>query len=79
MTDVWAYTTGELDTVGSLYDSNGTLLLFNDDGYFREYVHSFSLRRTVEPGVYCVSLSAIAQKPAITCSTPRRRLNRATR
>ena len=31
-TDIWAYTTGEVDTVGGLYDSEGSLLLFNDDG-----------------------------------------------
>ena len=47
VTDIWVYTTGELDTVGGLYDSGGNLLIFNDDGAFREDVHSFSLYQFV--------------------------------
>ena len=54
VTDVWAYTTGEVDTVGGLYDSEGTLLLFNDDGSHREGPRNFDLRRIVSPGVYYV-------------------------
>ncbi len=54
VTDVWAYTTGEVDTVGGLYDSEGTLLLFNDDGSHREGSRNFDLRRIVPPGVYYV-------------------------
>ena len=49
VTDVWAYTTGEVDTVGGLYDSEGNLLLFNDDGFHREGVDNFDLRRKVSP------------------------------
>ena len=32
-TDVWIYTTGDLDTVGWLYDSSSNLLAHNDDGF----------------------------------------------
>ena len=64
MTDVWAYTTGEIDSVGGIYDSEGTLLLFNDDGYFRDYVRSFSLRRTVSPGIYYVVVASYRPEPA---------------
>ncbi len=62
-TDIWAYTTGEVDTVGGLYDSEGSILLFNDDGFIREHNESgyvpdstrnFSLRRAVPPGTYYV-------------------------
>ena len=30
-TDVWLYTTGDLDTLGWLYDSNINLIASNDD------------------------------------------------
>ena len=53
-TDIWAYTTGEVDTVGGLYDSEGSLLLFNDDGFHREGTRNFDLRRKVSPGLYYV-------------------------
>ena len=32
-TDVWVYATGELDTVGWLYDSRADLLVVNDDSF----------------------------------------------
>ena len=32
-TDVWIYTTGDLDTVGGLFDSNANRLLVNDDSF----------------------------------------------
>ena len=54
VTDVWAYTTGELDTVGGLYDSDGTLLIFSDDSFLGDNIRNFSLRSAVQPGVYYV-------------------------
>ena len=59
-TDVWAYTTGDLDTFGGLYDSDGNLVIFNDDGFltdslvFTDRMRNFSLRSVVPPGVYYV-------------------------
>lgn len=64
-TDIWAYTTGEVDTVGGLYNGEGALLLFNDDGFVREFnsngyvrdsISNFSLRRLVSPGLYYVAI-----------------------
>ena len=53
-TDVWAYTTGDGDTVGGLYGSDATLSAFNDDGFMRGGIRNFSLRKTVPPGVYYI-------------------------
>lgn len=72
VTDVWAYTTGEVDTVGGLYDSEGALLLFNDDGYIRGFndtgyirnsYRNFSLRRLVPPGTYYVVIVSWRPNP----------------
>ena len=63
ITDVWAYTTGEVDTVGGLYDGEGTLLLFNDDGYLRYSPDNFSLRRKVSPGVYYIVIVSYRPNP----------------
>ena len=51
-TDVWIYTTGELDTRGWLYDSNGDLLVFNNDSYIVGREYGFNLRRNLSSGVY---------------------------
>ena len=55
-TDVWIYTTGELDTLGWLYDSNGDLLVFNDDSYIVGREYGFNLRRNLSSGVYYLSV-----------------------
>ena len=61
-TDVWAYTTGDVDTVGGLYDSDGNLLIFNDEGFltdslvFTDRMRNFSLRSVVPPGIYYVMI-----------------------
>ena len=34
-TDVWIHTTGDLDTLGWMYDANDNLLVFNDDSLYR--------------------------------------------
>ena len=51
-TDVWIYTTGDLDTLGWLYDSNINLIASNDDSYIAGRETSFSLRSNLSSGVY---------------------------
>ena len=51
-TDVWIYTTGELDTWGWLFDSNGDLLALNNDSYIVGREYGFNLRRNLSSGVY---------------------------
>ena len=41
-TDVWIYTTGDLDTVGGLYDSNANLVVFNGNGLIGDRSANFS-------------------------------------
>ena len=57
-TDVWLYTTGNLDTWGDLYDSNINLIASNDNttsgGVIVET--NFRIPRTLPPGVYYVSV-----------------------
>ena len=52
ITDVWIYTTGELDTLGGLYDSNVDLLVLNNDSYIVGREYGFNLRRNLSSGVY---------------------------
>ena len=53
-TDVWIYTTGDLDTLGELYDSNINLIASNDDSYIAGRETSFSLRSNLPRGVYYI-------------------------
>ena len=53
-TDVWIYTTGDLDTRGWLYDSSGDRLAFNNDSYTAGRETNFSLRRNLPSGVYYI-------------------------
>ena len=53
-TDLWVYTRGEFDTYGGLYDSSGTLVALNDDGFFEDQIRAFSIRSVVDPGAYYV-------------------------
>ena len=62
ITDVWAYTSGELDTVGGLYDSDGNLLIFGDDTFLGDNIRNFSLRRTVAPGIYYIVIVSFRPK-----------------
>ena len=57
-TDVWIYTTGELDTRGWLYDSNVDLLTSDDDTTSGSEVidTNFRIPRPLAPGVYYVSV-----------------------
>ena len=56
-TDVWIYTTGELDTKGGLYhvDSSDPFL-WNDDSFISGRPYNFHLRATLGPGIYYVEV-----------------------
>ena len=53
-TDVWIYTTGDLDTVGGLFDSNANRLLVNDDSFIVGRFENFHFRASLRPGIYYV-------------------------
>ena len=50
--DIWLYTTGEIDTIGGLYDSRPNLIAFNDDSLIQGRRSHFQIRRSVSPGTY---------------------------
>ncbi len=54
ITDVWIYTTGELNTVGLLFDSNADLLTGNHDSLIVGRWTDFHIRASLRPGVYYV-------------------------
>ena len=62
-TDLWVYTRGDFDTYGGLYDSSGTLVALNDDGFFADQIRAFSIRSVVPPGVYYVIAVSYLGKP----------------
>ena len=55
-TDVWIYTTGDLNTQGWLYDSSGGLLVSNDDSYIVGREDGFHIRRNLSSGVHYLSV-----------------------
>ena len=55
-TDVWIYTTGDLDTLAWLYNSAANLIVFNDDGFIGDQWTNAHLRRVLPRGVYYVSI-----------------------
>ena len=56
-TDVWIYTTGELDTVGGLYDIDPkSPFLLNDDSFITGRPYNFHLRTTLAPSIYYVGV-----------------------
>ncbi len=55
-TDVWIYTTGNLNTRGWLYDSSGNRLAFNGDSHMAGRETNFSLRRNLPSGIYYISV-----------------------
>ena len=63
LTDVWAYATGEYDTVGGLYDSNRALLSFSDDSFLADSLRNFSVRSSVPPGIYYVVVASYVGEP----------------
>ncbi len=62
-TDLWVYTRGDFDTYGGLYDSSGTLVALNDDGFFAGQIRAFSIRSVVPPGVYYVIAVSYLGRP----------------
>ena len=50
--DIWLYTTGEIDTIGGLYDSRPNLIAVNDDSLIQGRRSNFQIRRRVSPGTY---------------------------
>ena len=56
-TDVWIYTTGDLDTRGALYDVDPqNPFLTNDDSFITGRRYNFHLRATLPPGIYYVGV-----------------------
>ena len=55
-TDVWIYTTGELNTLGGLYNSSGDSIISNDNGLIDPNLLNFHLRRNLAPSVYYVGV-----------------------
>ena len=53
----WLYTTGDLDTVGNLLDSNGLLIEANDDGRVLPNPRDFFMWRTMTAGTYYLKVS----------------------
>ncbi len=53
--EVTAETTGDLDTVGGLYDANGTAVAFDDDSGAD---FNFRIRRTLDAGTYYVQVES---------------------
>ena len=54
--DIWVYTTGEIDTIGGLYDSNPNLIAFNDDSLIQGRRSNFQIRQRVSPGTYYIAV-----------------------
>ena len=56
-TDVWIYTTGELDTKGGLYHvASSSPFLWNEDSFISGRRYNFHLRATLGPGIYYVGV-----------------------
>ena len=53
-TDVWIYATGELDSIGGLFDSSLDLLWVNDDSRVDGRFRAFQIRAILEPDYYFV-------------------------
>ena len=53
--DVVAFSTRQLDTVGTLYDSDGSVLVEDDDG---GSALNFRIRRVLDRGVYYIGISS---------------------
>ena len=58
-TDVWIYTTGELNSLGGLYNSSGNLIVLNVNGLIGPNVLNFHLRRNLMPGVYYIGVYSV--------------------
>ena len=56
-----AYTTGNLDTVGSLTDGAGSVFAYNDDG---GQGANFRISRSVRPGTYYIEVQGFSSSTA---------------
>ena len=56
-TDLWAYTTGDVDTTGELYSAEGASLKENDDGFIVDNPLNFSMRSRLPAGTYYVQVA----------------------
>ena len=57
-TDVWIYTQGGIsDTVGVLYDSNGTPIAYSDDSVLSTNTSHFYIGANLGPGTYYIAVS----------------------
>lgn len=61
-TDVWIYTTGELDSFGFLFDSELERIVVNDDSHIEGRASNFHLRAILEPGLYFVLVRSFASR-----------------
>ena len=59
VTDVWIYTTGDVDTFGGLFDGNGKSIISNNDSFIEGTGTNFHLRRNLSAGIYYVGVSSI--------------------
>lgn len=56
-TDLVAYTTGYLDTVGRLLDSGGGVLAYNDDGELSHGTPNFLVGKSLQAGTYYIRVN----------------------
>ena len=56
-TDVWIYTSGSTDTIGSVYDGAGVEIAQNDDSVLGGQSRNFFVGRNLGPGTYYISVS----------------------
>ena len=56
-TDLWAYTTGDVDTTGELDSAEGASLKENDDGFIVDNPLNFSMRSRLPAGTYYVQVA----------------------
>ena len=54
--DVWIYTSGSTDTVGSVYDDSGALIATNNDSVLAYQSGNFFIGRNLGPGAYYISV-----------------------
>ena len=61
-TDLWVYTSGELDTTGELLNSGGSVVYRNYDGRLVDHPLGFSIRAQLNGGTYYVKVTSHAGK-----------------
>ncbi len=62
-TDVWIYTSGNLDTTGELLTNAGELIVSNDNSLIPGRWNAFAIRRILSPGVYYVRIASQRMEP----------------